>query len=304
MTGRTYIDGVDIYTEYGAFVTEGGYSGLVQFPPLKAFEYNDWQEEDGIETDLSSPVLDTKSVTVTFAVHGPRADIDGLLALLSDRGIHTFVFNEIGRTFRLRMESVSGYGSLGGLATFGIKFSDDHPLDGYEYSEPVGDIAERHDYEIDGRPLSDYNIIVLDGTLDEVRKPPAVKPWLLRDVSLVSGAEYDGTVPVVYRTKDVKVSCLLRADSLSGMWGCLDALLYDLTRPGERYLYVDADTMEYPCCYKSCSVSEFVPKGRIWLKFSITLTFTSFRVTDDVLLSTEDGALVMTEDSRYAIDMD
>ena len=54
MSGRFYIDGKDAFTEYGIYVQEGGYNELVAFPPLKAVTSNDWQEEDGIEPDLSN----------------------------------------------------------------------------------------------------------------------------------------------------------------------------------------------------------------------------------------------------------
>ena len=67
MTGKTFIGGTDIYTAFGAFVTDGGYEDLAQFPPLKAVDYNDWFEDDGIEADLSKPVLDTRTVSVPFA---------------------------------------------------------------------------------------------------------------------------------------------------------------------------------------------------------------------------------------------
>lgn len=60
MSGRFYIDGKDAFTEYGIYVQEGGYNELVAFPPLKAVTSNDWQEEDGIEPDLSEPTLNTK----------------------------------------------------------------------------------------------------------------------------------------------------------------------------------------------------------------------------------------------------
>ena len=62
MEGRLFIDGGDAYLQYGAYVVNGGWNELVAYPPLKPVESNDWQEEDGIEADLSAPVLDTREV--------------------------------------------------------------------------------------------------------------------------------------------------------------------------------------------------------------------------------------------------
>ena len=43
MTGRLYIDGKDVYTEYGVYVVKGGWNELIAYPPLKTVESNDWQ---------------------------------------------------------------------------------------------------------------------------------------------------------------------------------------------------------------------------------------------------------------------
>lgn len=70
ITGRLYIDGDDAYKQYGVYVVKGGWNDLVAFPPLKTVPSNDWQEEDGIEADLSNPVLNTKEVQLKVAFSG------------------------------------------------------------------------------------------------------------------------------------------------------------------------------------------------------------------------------------------
>ena len=52
MIGCYYIDGVDIYTQYGVSVTEGGYEGLFSYPALKIPDSNDWSEEDGLGVSI------------------------------------------------------------------------------------------------------------------------------------------------------------------------------------------------------------------------------------------------------------
>ena len=97
----------------------------------------------------------------------------------------------------------------------------------------------------------------------------------------------------------------MRAESLDGLWRNYDALLYDLIRPGERLLGVEALKQEFPFYYKSCQVTKFEPTGRIWLQFSLTVTFThDLRIgKENILLASEDGLLIFTQDNTNAVDM-
>lgn len=75
---------------------------------------------------------------------------------------------------------------------------------------------------------------------------------------------------------------------------------------GEAYnLSVAALEAEFPFYYKSCSVKDFSPVGRVWLEFTLTIVFTGgFRLDDeDMILATEDGIAVYTEDDEYAINV-
>lgn len=303
MTGTIYIDGKDAYVNYGVFITSGGYKELSCFPPLKSVSSIDWGEEDGVEPDLTDPKLDTKEVTITFAAH--RAMLVGaLFELISDKAYHTFDFREMGRVYKLRLVTESGLNAKQYLQTFTLRFANDCPLpDEYAYVQPQSAMFPQSGYELDGRALSEYGICVLQGSDAEILKSPSVKLNLLQNVSSRHGATYDGEV-VKFQSKEVKLSCLMRAKTLTAFWRNYNALLFDLVRPGERSLYVDNTGYEYPCYYKSCNVSEFYPTGKIWFKFDLTLVFTSFRIEDDeYLLASEAGEWIMTEDGEFAIDL-
>lgn len=304
MEDRLYIDGLDAFTTFGVFVREDGYNKLVAYPPLKTVNSNDWHEYDGVEADLSDPALDTKSFEMGFAFTGTHVRFGAFLELISDKSYHSFHFKEIGRTYRLRLVSSPNLDRLNTLGIFSLQLADDFPLDGYTYAPPLSTIADSTDYDLDGRKLTDYGIRVLEGTLSEIEKSPAVKENLLRNIGTRDGAIYDGK-QVTFSTKDVRINCLMRATTQSELWRNYDALLYDLTRPGERLLYSDATGYEYPCYYKDSTVSEFMASGKIWLQFSITLTFTSFRVDDDeYILASEKGAwIVLESDGDTAIDL-
>lgn len=302
MTGRFYIDGKDVYSEYGVYVQEAGYNELVAFPELKAVTSNDWQEEDGIEPDLSEPRLNTKEFSLKIVLSGIDYRWNGFIELLSDKAYHTFDFKEIGRTYRLRLVSNPNTDLATMLGFITLKLADDFPLDGYTYVEPDSSVPTYRDYELDGRPFTDYGVRVLEGTLDEIQKSPNVKTGLLRNISILNGAIYDGET-VTYKTKDVKVNCLMRAATLDELWRNYDALLYDLVRPEQRMLFVNDMEYEYPCYYKKCSVSEFYASAG-WLKFTITLCFISFRLVDDeFVLAAENGDIIVTDDGENAIDL-
>lgn len=304
MINRLFIDGNDAYLQYGAYVVSGGWNELVAYPPLKSVESNDWQEEDGVEADLSEPVLNTREVSVKFAFSGLFSRFCLFIELLSDGAYHDFDCAYIGRKYRLRMTQQPNLDIAKALGTATIKFADDFPMQGYEYRVPSSGMPVCDDYLIDNAPTTNYGLRVLQGTMSEIMKPAAVKQNLLRNIKTLSGAIYDGKA-VTFKSKDVKLKCLMRAETLDGLWRNYDALLYDLTQPEERLLTVRELEQDFPCYYKSCQVSDFYPDGKIWLAFTLTLTFTgSFRLNDDdIVLATEDGVIVFTEDGESAIDM-
>lgn len=276
MTGRLYIDGKDIYAEYGVYVVQGGWNELIAYPPLKAVDNNDWQEEDGIEADLSTPVLNSREISVKIAISGLHSRFNALIELLSDGAYHTFECAYIQRRYKLRLVSLSNIAVTKVLGTATLKFADDFPLLGYKYIAPASNVASSDDYAFDGTPFTTYGVRVLKGTLDEVMKTPSVKTNLFRNIGTQAGAEYDGK-RVTYKSKDVKINCLMRANTLDELWRNYDALLYDLIRPNERKLWVKELDKSFPFYYKSCQVTEFYPTDKIWLQFALTVTFTTFR---------------------------
>lgn len=304
MTGKLYIDGIDAFDCYGVFVVENGYTTLLSWPALKKVESIEWPDEDGIDADLSAPVLDSREFTVNFGtVDTERAA--AMIELLSDKAYHSFDFREIGKVFRLRLVSQPKKNVFYRLEKFDLQLADDFPLTDYTYSAPVSDgSVSQRGYEIDGRDLSEYGVWVLEGSDNEILKCPAVKKNLVQNIGILAGAIYDGET-VVYQSKEVALKCLIRGNAVM-FWHNYNALLHDLTRPGERSLYMESTGEEYPCYYKSAAVSKCnVIRGHIWCEFSVTLVFTSFRVSGtEYLLATESGSILTTEDGEYQIDMD
>ena len=285
-TGRFYIDGHDAYGEYRVFLAEGSAASLLAYPPLKKVDSTDWPEEDGVEVDLTAPRLDTRNVSLNFVSHdagGQSGDFGRFISALSDRGYHTFRFPSLGdREYKLRLASQGSMEHWRRADVFTLQFADDFPpCCGEDYRRPVTDssVTPCRDYSLDGRPFTDYGVRVLEGSLAEVLKSPQVKQRLLINGNGENGAWYDGG-QVTYRSKDVRLGCLMRAKDFAEFWKSHEALLYDLTRPRERELHVEYTAQDYPCHYKGCASKVFAfTGGRIWWEFALTLTFISFRAT-------------------------
>lgn len=279
MTGRLYIDGKDAYKQWGVFVVSGGWNELLAYPALKTVDSNDWQEEDGIEADLDNPRLDTQEASLKIAYGGLFSRLIEFITLLADRGYHDFNCASIGRRFTLRLTQMPNLDAYKTLGFVTLKVANDFPLRDYTYQAPESSIFSSDDYLIDGKAFTDYGCRILQGSLSEIMKMPNVKTSLIRNINILPGAEYDDDAKITFKSKDVKLKCLMRAATLAELWRNYDALLYDLIRPEERMLEVSELEQTFPCYYKSASVSQFFPDGKIWLEFTLTLTFThSFRL--------------------------
>lgn len=308
--GQLYIDGVDAYTTWGVLIVQGGYKGMATMPKLKSIDTNDWHEEDGIEADLSAPVLDGRSFTVSLGVLDVDYGIDAFLSIVCDGAYHTWNFAEAGRTLKLRVISFPDLDSLRLLGTFSVKVSDDFtPFDveedeEYTYIPPASTLGYKNTgFRLDGRDLSEYGIRVIEGTLDTFRKPSDIKENMLRDISTKAGIIYDGK-KVTKKNRSVSVNCLMRAASNEEFWRNYDALLYDLSRADERVLSVDALRTELKCYYSGISVSEYVPVlkdfGNAWFEFTLKFTLVgAVGEYSEALLATEASDYVITEDGYY-----
>lgn len=278
MIGKTIINGKDLFGVFGIYITDGGYDGLISFPGTKQLTTIDWPEHDGEEVDLDSPVLDAKQVTISFAANR-NIDLAGFFAEMSPNAYHTFVFNEIGKTFSLRLVSNPNLkvDAEGNPFLFSLTFSDDFPLSGYEYLAPVPTSINQAGYSLDGKSLADYGCAVLQGSLAEITKQAPVKTAQFRNFNKNEGlldysgqSAYDNLSPVKYQAKDVAINCLMRAPSMAVFWRNYHALLFDLTRSGERTLQVPGISAQ--CYYKSSAVTIFYADN-VWCQFTITLRF-------------------------------
>lgn len=318
------------YKLYGVTVAEGGYNDLLKFPSLKNVPFNDWAEMDGIEPDLSKPVLESKEVNIRFNCNRIDKQFGAFVEALTDGAYHTFYFHDLGKAFKLRLSKQPDINILQHLGVFSLQFADDFPTgkedtswidedaaleeapgkeenetaspekaDGFTKEENEKPGLPSTGFELDGRDLAHYGICVLEGWATELKKSPDVKQKQLLGLSHLNGAIYDSG-NVTFQSKDFQLNCALYAENTDDFWNCYHQLLSDLTVPGERALYIDAMGYEYKCFYKSCSVKNLYLREQILLEFTLTLTFTDFRIIDEeYFLAAENGYFITTEDNNF-----
>lgn len=273
MKGILYIDGVDAFTAYGISVSDLAYGDLACLPELKPVAFNDWHEKNGIEPDLSAPVIAAKSIAIPFQLLGTYENYDGFIAALSDGAYHLFNFAAIGLKKSLRLVSCGNLKTIGSLSSFTLTFSDDDPMKDYTYVVPSSRVDMLGDYLLDGIDFAVYGIRMLQGTMDSIKRRPDIKENLKRNISVKDGVIYDGE-NVVYKSRTAQLRCFMRAANAVEFWRNRNALLYDLTKPGERILTVSELDKNIPCFYKGCSVSCFFPdSGKFWFEFTLSLEF-------------------------------
>lgn len=273
MKGVLYIDGVDVYEAYGVSVSDAAYDDLVCLPSLKDIPFNDWHEKNGIDPDLSSPVVAPMTISIPFHIIGSYSHYMAFIAAITADAYHIFNFAAISLKKELRLVSCGEPRSTYDLIAFSLTFADDNPTSGYTYLAPNSEMQKLGDYLLDGVDMASYGVRILKGTLDSIKKAPDVKENLRRDLATISGALYDGSI-VTYQSKTASIHCLMKAGDAIEFWRNRNALLYDLTKPDSRILSVTELGKDIPCFYKGCSVACFYPDGgRYWFEFTLNLEF-------------------------------
>lgn len=293
MNGQFYIDAIDIPDTYGIFIA--GYDGILSFPQMKEPDKNDWAEQDGLEVDLLDPKLKSKEFEISFGTINKNADIDGLINLIIDGAFHSFEFTDLGINRLLRLvDSKKFVGTILELRLFTLTFSDDFPLGGYSYLEPVSNWFPQQGYRIDQKDLSAYGIAVLEGTDAQIMKLPAIKKNLSVDSISENGVVFDSQ-RVKFQAKDVKLNLLMRANTPAEFVRNYNAFLYDLVRPNEREFYFSKNAGNYRCYYKNSEVGNILIGTDIWCKFSVTLCFVAYRAKRYLYLMNISGKLVVAD---------
>lgn len=325
MTGDTIINGTDIYSDYGAFVSLGGYNGVVGWPASKPVEMNNWMEEDGIEVDLSSLKLASHEFETSFGIQRPIQSIHGFYSFLCSEAFMNCSFSSLGLTNKTYR--VIGMSGIDYAFTFGevrVRLADDTPMEDYEYVAPsVSHPLPVSAFRLNGTPLSAYGVRTLYGTLGTVAQRGAIKQFLLRDVSTINGSLYDPNPKLwngsefkpsdvhgtpKYTPVEIQLKCALTASTVQEFWQNYNAFLYDLIseddskaalRKCEKTLSFETDSLG--CYYVGQSVEDVsLWSDKIMVQFTVSMLVMN-GLSEEVIrfLAAESGILVITENGTF-----
>ena len=263
------IDGVPI-EEMGVYLLEKSYQSILQYPPLKSVDSNDWAEYDGIEPDLTNPTLDIRSITMRFLAKGGRAYLKFVNFLLK-KEYRVFYFSELGIERRLRINDNSIEKFENEYQAFSITFFDDAPdtLSDGSFDEPICGGTE--EMTIDEIPLSAWGMTVLENTYQTLDAIPAIKQRLLINEQSMQGGIYDvGGEPRI-KEQAATLHIIMRAERVQDLITNFYGLLHYLTRPDARTLVLTRQmlvnrkltvlTDTFLFYYKSQTVNDVVLKG-------------------------------------------
>ena len=289
MKGTIIIDGVNATQTWGIFIREGGYESLVALPPIKEPQVIDWPDEDGIQVDLSEIRFKNREITLRFGTIEKSSDLSAFFILLTNGAFHSFEFPELGITRELRMVSCPEYKSgILRLSAFSIRLSEDDPMSGYTYQTPTGGRFPEQGLVIDNKDISEYGLALLEGSEAEIMRTPEVKQNLTIDTNKINGIQYDPD-QVKIKSKELTIKMLLIADDAQEFSRNLNALYFDLTRPGERVMRYNQIKDEYKFYYKATEIKRMQNSQRYWCEINLRVCFTSQLIKRNLYLIYTDG---------------
>lgn len=271
---RLYINGNDAFLRYGVLLAQGGVNDLIKYPTRKAYLYNDWFEQEGIDADLSEPLFEPKEVSLTFYASSD-SNLEEFVTDLTRSVYHTFEDKLLQREFNLRLIKQTAVSLVNGFYFTTIVFADDFTVEEMtrNSSYPVSSaLLPDTGYTIDGVKLKDFDVAVLQGTDESLRNIVEVKQNVLHTSKYSNDLVYDDKRGYLTPTaKDATLKCLMRAENLENLWNNWQALFSLLTRQEYRTLR-RYNLPQYMFVYKSCEIALFYPTEKIWLEFNLTIT--------------------------------
>lgn len=310
LTGLLLIDNVDVYSNYGLYVKN--YAPLLTMPQYKSSSITttDWHESDGLDADLSAPVLDGRQFQLQFHLAHPNAPSDAqvLLSDLTSQVYHTFNFPVLGKTHTLRLVTNPSFAQNARFDTLSLTFAEDAvtiptvAVPTQETGIPLGYIIDDADFAL-------YGCTVVKGTRDSFLKFGQPKEALKRSFRTVVGINYDSGDTIHLKTRDITVNLHMRTATVAEFWARwyalwnavlkIDTAAQTLTDRAVRT--IEGDGMTFRCYYKSSNPTRFLllEDGGVWCDFSITFSVLSYSRGDEwFYLTWQDGTPVIFEDDN------
>lgn len=272
--GALIINGFDLFTRAGAYVTAGGYRDVAAIAPLIKPRTVDWFEEHGEEVDLREPALEHKTVKLSLATRSGWAGYDRLLKHITSPYHKTYLdvnMASIGRKRELRYlrSEIQQYTGSGHPFLFTLEFRDEKPdpdivLDfAVHFSKyPRGGFPTLEQSAIDGFLFTGFGARVLEAST--LRQYGTAKQHLLRTAQYIGSYDTHKLNPwVQYKTPyhthlksyDASIKVMFQAPNTKEFWRKRDDFVRLLVQSGFRKISVGGT--DYKGYYTSSRVSNF-----------------------------------------------
>lgn len=114
LSGRYYIDGMDLWTVF-SIIVEDGSSGFLQYAPKKESITHDWQDSHGLDVDLSQYFFEARDIPLRCAILADGEEdfwtkYQAFIQLLMQPGTRRITVGEFGeRSFNVFYRECNGW---------------------------------------------------------------------------------------------------------------------------------------------------------------------------------------------------
>lgn len=315
MIGSVIIDSVDIYLTYNCTLLRGGDVDLLSYPERKEPDSESWYEKTGLDVDLSEVYFLKKVVRMNFYIKAEDSRtflrlLDLFYRMISAPGYRQIYLRSLNRTFSLRYISCTDYLQRGRFSKSGTKsadiyveFSMDDPLQvvNQDYGPTVSQNAFQTYVTLNNTDLSSFGIVVND-IYSSALILPSQKPVLTLENSVTSGVVADVDSPTTFDPFDVRISCTMRAVTVSQFYDNYSALFALLASDSELSLRCSAAGRSAKCYYVK---QENFEKKRSFSN-GVLVTFDLMLKSIDLqllryLLGSTAGLAILTTDNKLIV---
>lgn len=251
------IDGKNIETTYGCYVSEEGIYDLLSTAPIKPPKENDWYERNGVEVDTSGMYLQSRKLSIEListSLDGRRRLVE---SLISGQVVTIKHHTGISRTCKFIAVTDSEFEEVG---DFVLLFEELEPSAPIAIPEEIPRIAG--EMSIDGKPLSKYGIIKLSGER-ELRDIVDMKSGLQVSQMNAHGDTYYKQKTPHTKKREATLELFTSGDNAIKNY---QALIAQFLKDGEHN--IDGKK----CYYKEARVTEFDEAIKpVWLTFRLTI---------------------------------
>ncbi|GAA4338446.1 hypothetical protein GCM10023149_48420 [Mucilaginibacter gynuensis] len=115
-SGLYSIDGQDWFDTYG-FAVASGSDDFLKFPERKPPPSKSWDDEHGIDVDLTEPFFKEKEISIGGAIFAQNEDdfwlkYKAMFTMLSKPGTRRMYVNELGRSFYIYYQACTAFTRL------------------------------------------------------------------------------------------------------------------------------------------------------------------------------------------------